>query len=67
MTISSGAEAYAAADEIYVPDDQESSMAHTDEEVSPWIQAELTQDYYIAAVKIWDRSKGYPGTNQSFL
>jgi len=42
-------------------------MAHTDEEVSPWIQAELTQDYYIAAVKIWDRSKGFPSTNQSFL
>jgi len=57
-----------AVDGIYLPSDfgvhEIVSLAHTNLELSPWIQVDLITNHFVDGVKIWDRSEGH---NQSEL
>lgn len=49
-----------AIDGIYEPKDENEyfdSLAHTFAEISPWLQADLINQYCINAVKIWNRNE----------
>jgi len=50
-----------AIDGIYLPSksgigEQESLFA-TNQELSPWLQVDLTTSHFVEGVKIWDRSE----------
>jgi len=48
-----------AIDGIYSPSesglDELASLAHTKQEVSPWIQVDLATNHFVEGVKIWNR------------
>jgi len=52
---------FKAIDGIYLPSHsgftESQSLAHTKRELSPWIQVDLEDNYYVDGVKIWDRSE----------
>jgi len=50
-----------AVDGIYLPSefgvDEIANLVHTNQELSPWIQVDLIINYFVEAVKVWDRSE----------
>jgi len=57
----SGFPASKAVDGIYLPSefgvDEIASLAHTNQELSPWIQVDLIVNHFVEGVKVWDRSE----------
>jgi len=60
-SFSSSYAGFKAIDGIYLPSHsgftEYQSLAHTEKELSPWIQVDLEDTYYVDGVKIWDRSE----------
>jgi len=50
-----------AVDGIYIPShsglNELTSVAHTERELSPWIQVDMGINHFVEGVKIWDRSE----------
>jgi len=48
-----------ATDGLYLPSQngmsERTSIAHTQRELSPWIQVDLHTDHFVYGVKIWNR------------
>ena len=67
--MSSQFEAYAgsfAVDGIYESQNEVSSLAHTQVDINPWIQIDLSQSYCISAVKVWNRNGSANGMSITF-
>ena len=67
--MSSQFEAYAggfAVDGIYESQNEVSSLAHTQVDINPWIQIDLSQSYCISAVKVWNRYLSVEGMSITF-
>jgi len=54
-----------AIDGIYLPSEsglaEQESLFVSNQELSPWLQIDLTTNHFVEGVKIWDRSDSTQG------